>query len=131
MDCSYLSTFGHAQISESNTDLINISFNNVEAISKLDFKEIAVFVFEPGNYSSLIKYPETNFINTVVKEIKKHNGLLMANEVTTGFGRTGKWFGFQYYDYQPDIVSVGKALGNGYPISGVAISSNISELFQK
>ncbi|WP_372647946.1 aspartate aminotransferase family protein [Draconibacterium sp.] len=131
MDCSYLSAFGHGQISERNTDLINIPFNNLDAITKLDFQEISAFVFEPGNSSSLIKYPNSNFINAVAAEIKKHGGLLMANEVTTGFGRTGKWFGFQHYDYQPDIVSVGKALGNGYPISGVAISQEISELFQK
>ncbi len=131
MDCSYLSAFGLGQISESNTDLFNIPFNNSDTISELDFREISVFVFEPGNSSGLIKYPDSDFIKTVASEIKKHGGLLMANEVTTGFGRTGKWFGFQHYDYQPDIVSVGKALGNGYPISGLAISSKISELFQK
>lgn len=131
MDCSYLSAFGHGQIYENNFDLINIPFDNSESISKLDFQEIAVFVFEPGNSSSLIKYPKIDFIKVVASEIKKYGGLLMANEVTTGFGRTGKWFGFQHYDYQPDIVSVGKALGNGYPISGVAISSKISELFQQ
>ncbi len=131
MDCSYLSAFGHGQISENNSDLINITFNDTNAISKLDFNEIAVFVFEPGNSSSLIKYPNSDFIKAVATEIKKYNGLLMANEVTTGFGRTGKWFGYQHYDYQPDIVSVGKALGNGYPISGVAISLKISELFFK
>jgi acetylornithine/N-succinyldiaminopimelate aminotransferase len=131
MDCSYLSAFGHGQILKSNSDLINIPFDNLDAISKLDFQEISVFVFEPGNSSSLIKYPNADFIYAVASKIKKHGGLLMANEVTTGFGRTGKWFGFQHYDYLPDIVSVGKALGNGYPISGVAISSDISELFQK
>lgn len=131
MDCSYLSAFGHGQISENNLDLLNIPFDNSESISKLDFQEIAVFVFEPGNSSSLIKYPNADFINSVASEIKNHGGLLMANEVTTGFGRTGKWFGFQHYNYHPDIVSVGKALGNGYPISGVAISAKISELFLK
>lgn len=131
MDCSYLSAFGHGQISEYNTDLINIAINDKNEISKLDFHEIAVFVFEPGNSSSLIKYPDPDFIKAVAAEIKRHNGLLMANEVTTGFGRTGKWFGFQHYDFYPDIVSVGKALGNGYPISGIAISSKISELFLK
>lgn len=131
MDCSYLSAFGLGQISESNIDLINIPCNNSDTLSKLDFREISVFVFEPGNSSSLIKYPDSDFITAVASEIKKHGGLLMANEVTTGFGRTGKWFGFQHYDYLPEIVSVGKGLGNGYPISGVAISSKISELFQK
>ncbi|MBN1602296.1 MAG: aspartate aminotransferase family protein [Chitinispirillaceae bacterium] len=131
MDCSYLSAFGHGQISDNNSDLINIPFNNTDSISNIDFHEIAVFVFEPGNASSLIKYPNADFIKAVATEIKKHGGLIMANEVTTGFGRTGKWFGFQHYDYQPDIVSVGKALGNGYPISGVVISSRISELFKE
>jgi acetylornithine aminotransferase len=63
--------------------------------------------------------------------VKQHGGLLMANEVTTGFGRTGKWFGFQHYDYKPDLVSVGKALGNGYPISGVSISSELADRFDK
>ena len=83
MDCSYLSAFGHGQISESNTDLINIPFNNLDTISKLDFQEISAFVFEPGNSSSLIKYPNADFIKAVASEIKKHGGLLMANEVTT------------------------------------------------
>jgi Ornithine/acetylornithine aminotransferase len=131
MDCSFLSSFGHGQISESNMDLISIKMNDTSSIEDIDFKDIAAFVFEPGNSSSLIKYPDNDFIKAVAAEIKKHGGLLMANEVTTGFGRTGKWFGFQHYDYQPDIVSVGKAIGNGYPISGVAISSAVSDLFVK
>ena len=129
MDCSYLSAFGHGQISETNTDLISIPIDNMDAISEVNFKEIAAFVFEPGNSGSLIKYPNGEFIKAIAAEVTKHNGILMANEVTTGFGRTGKWFGFQHYDYTPEIVSVGKAIGNGYPISGVAISSRIAELF--
>lgn len=131
MDCSYLSAFGHGQVSENNSDLISIRFNDIQAISKLDFQEIAVFVFEPGNSSSFIKYPNPDFITALASEIKKQGGLLMANEVTTGFGRTGKWFGFQHYDYLPDIVAVGKALGNGYPVSGVAISSTMAGLFRQ
>lgn len=131
LEGSYLSAFGHGQISEHNEDLISISFTNMDAFSDLDYNEIAVFVFEPGNSWGFIRFPEPDFIKAIVSEIKKHKGMLMANEVTTGFGRTGKWFGFQHYDYHPDIVSVGKALGNGYPVSGVAISSLVSELFLK
>lgn len=131
LDCSYLSAYGHGQISSNNTDLINIPINNLDSIASLNFNEIAVFVFEPGNSSGLIKYPTNDFIKTIALKIKQNGGLLMVNEVTTGFGRTGKWFGFQYYEYQPDIVSVGKALGNGYPISGVLISSGVADLFDK
>jgi acetylornithine aminotransferase len=131
MDCSYLSAFGHGQISSNNPDLINIPFDDTEAILKVDFSNIAAFVFEPGNSSSLIKYPSNTFIKKLASAVKQNGGLLIANEVTTGFGRTGKWFGFQYYDFEPDIVSTGKALGNGYPISCVSITHEMSEIFNK
>jgi acetylornithine aminotransferase len=131
MDCSYLSAFGYGKISPDNTDLLNISIEDTDSISQFNFRGIAAFVFEPGNSSSLIKYPSNGFIKAIALKVKQNGGMLMANEVTTGFGRTGKWFGFQHYDYNPDIVSVGKALGNGYPISGVSISQEISDLFNK
>jgi acetylornithine/N-succinyldiaminopimelate aminotransferase len=131
MDCSYLSAYGHGQNSSTNTGLLNIPIDDIDFMSMIDFGEIAAFVFEPGNSSSLIKYPSNDFIAEVAQTTKQNGGLLIANEVTTGFGRTGKWFGFQHYNYKPDIVAIGKALGNGYPISGVVISNDVSELFNK
>lgn len=129
MDCSYLSAFGYGQMADTNTDLISIPMDQTEAISQLNFEEIAVFVLEPGNAWGFIRYPGSEFVRAIADGVSKHGGLLMANEVTTGFGRTGKWFGFQYYDYNPDIISVGKALGNGYPVSGVAVSAKVAALF--
>jgi len=131
MDCSFLSAFGHGQISFSNPDLLTIKMDDTDSISKFNFQEIAAFVFEPGNSWGLIKYPSNDFINSIASAVKQDGGLLIANEVTTGFGRTGKWFGFQHYDYKPDIVSIGKGLGNGYPISGVSITNEVSDLFDK
>jgi acetylornithine/N-succinyldiaminopimelate aminotransferase len=131
MDCSYLSSFGHGQISPTNANLVNIPMDDMDSISGIDYKEIAAFVFEPGSAWGLVKYPKSEFIETVANEVVKSGGLLMANEVTSGFGRTGKWFGFQHYNYTPDIVSTGKALGNGYPISCVSINERVSELFNK
>jgi acetylornithine aminotransferase len=131
MDCSYLSAYGHGQISATNIDLINAPINDTDFLKQIDFKDIAAFVFEPGNSSSLIKFPSKDFIQSIVVSIKQNGGLLIANEVTTGFGRTGKWFGFQHYDFQPDIVATGKALGNGYPISCVSITREIANLFDK
>jgi acetylornithine/N-succinyldiaminopimelate aminotransferase len=131
MDCSYLSAYGHGQITANNSDLLTIAFNNSDSISQIDFRDIAAFVFEPGNSSSLIKYPTNEFIKSIAFSIKQNGGLLIANEVTTGFGRTGRWFGFQHYDFKPDIVATGKALGNGYPISCVSITNETSILFDK
>ena len=131
MDCSYLAAYGHGQISPNNHGLLTIPIDTIDAVSTIDFSKIAAFVFEPGNSSSFIKYPGEAFIKAIVNKIRQNGGLLIANEVTTGFGRTGKWFGFQHYDYQPDIVSVGKALGNGYPVSGVSISTEVAAMFDK
>ncbi len=50
---------------------------------------------------------------------------MIANEITTGFGRTGRWFGFQHYGLAPDIVAVGKAMVNGYPVSAIALRDPI------
>ena len=131
MDCSFLSSIGYGRISEDNTDLLDIPVDRTDYLSRINFQEIAAFVLEPGNSKGLIKYPSHHFISSVALAVKQNGGFLMANEVTTGFGRTGKWFGFQHYDYKPDIISTGKALGNGFPISCVSISREVSELFDK
>ena len=105
--------------------------NRSDLLSQIDLAEIAAFVFEPGNAWGLIKFPVPEFIDAVTFAVKRAGGLLMANEVTTGFGRTGKWFGHQYYNYSPDIVSTGKALGNGYPVSCVSVNEEVAELFEQ
>ena len=67
----------------------------------------------------------------MVKFIRQNDGFIQINEITTGFGRTGKWFGFQHYDINPDIVSMGKGLGNGYPVSAIAMTPEIIEHLTK
>jgi acetylornithine aminotransferase len=62
-----------------------------------------------------------------VQRVRQAGGLIIVDEITTGMGRTGKWFGFQHYDIQPDIVALGKGLGNGYPVSAVAMKRYVAE----
>lgn len=101
--------------------------------SKLDFSSFAAFVFEPGNSGGLVLFPPEKLIEFLTHEIRNSGGLVIANEVTTGFGRTGMWFGFQHYgifnsEYNsPDFISMGKGLGNGYPISGLLVRSKFAE----
>jgi acetylornithine/N-succinyldiaminopimelate aminotransferase len=58
-----------------------------------------------------------------VTAVREAGGLVVVDEVTTGFGRTGEWFGFQRYGVVPDIVAVGKGAGNGYPVSAATVSA--------
>jgi acetylornithine/N-succinyldiaminopimelate aminotransferase len=95
--------------------------------SQIPFDRIGGFVFEPGSSSGLVRFPPKSFIQNVVKFIRQHEGFIQINEITTGLGRTGKWFGFQHYGIEPDIVSMGKGLGNGYPVSAIAMTPEIIE----
>jgi len=56
--------------------------------------------------------------------------LLLCDEVQVGMGRTGKWFGFQNYDVQPDAFSLAKGLGNGFPIGAIVAGEKLSDIFQ-
>ena len=131
LDTSFLSALGLGAISEGNKSLLNVPFDSAAYFSNIDFKEIAAFVLEPGTSSGAIHFPSSGFIDAITAEVRKNGGLMIVDEVTTGFGRTGKWFGFQHYNLQPDIVAVGKALGNGYPVSAVAVTKKVSDLFDK
>ena len=93
----------------------------------IPFERIGGFLFEPGSSSGLVRFPPANLIRSIVREIKTRGGFLLVNEVTTGMGRTGEWFGYQHYGLRPDIVAMGKGLGNGYPVSATALAPPMAE----
>lgn len=94
--------------------------------STIPFLDIGGFLFEPGSSSGFVRFPPEKLIRNIGKKIRSNKGLIIANEVTTGLGRTGKWFGYQHYDLRPDIVAIGKGIGNGYPVSVAAFSSTVA-----
>lgn len=67
----------------------------------------------------------SNFYKNLEIVCKKYNALLIADEVQSGFGRTGDFFAFQKHGITPDIISMAKGMGNGFPIGGILISSKI------
>lgn len=90
---------------------------------------ISEFVFEPGSSSGYVRFPPASMIKNLNNIVRENGGKILVNEVTTGIGRTGKWFGYQHYDITPDIVAIGKGIGNGYPVSVVVLSeTSINEL---
>jgi acetylornithine aminotransferase len=101
----------------SVTGECNESCENWEAIP---FDQIGGFLLEPGSSSGLVRFPPEKLIRNIVRAIKEKDGLVLVNEVTTGVGRTGTWFGYQHYGISPDIVALGKGIGNGYPVSVAA-----------
>lgn len=90
-------------------------------------KDISEFIFEPGSSSGFVRFPPKGFIRNLVKIVRDNGGKIIVNEVTTGVGRTGRWFGYQHYDIKPDLIAVGKGIGNGYPVSVALINETIAK----
>lgn len=97
------------------------------AFREIPFESIGGFVFEPGSSPGTVRFPPQGLIANIAREIERRDGLMICNEVTTGLGRTGKWYGYEHYRVEPDIVAIGKGLGNGYPVSAVAIAHRLHD----
>jgi putrescine aminotransferase len=87
---------------------------------------VAAFIGEPVQGAGGVIIPPEGYWPRVAAICKKYGVLLIIDEVICGFGRLGRWFGFQHYGIKPDIVSMAKGLSSGYlPISATAVSAPI------
>jgi len=69
--------------------------------------------------------PSAGFFQEIAGQCREHGVVLIADEVQCGFGRTGKFFAFQHHGIKPDIISMAKGMGNGFPVGGVLIHKHI------
>ncbi|MGI9327385.1 MAG: aminotransferase class III-fold pyridoxal phosphate-dependent enzyme [Pseudomonadales bacterium] len=72
-----------------------------------------------------------DYFSKVYEKVHAAGGLCIADEVQPGFARTGKMWGFEHYNVVPDIVTLGKPMGNGHPLAGVVTSREIAERFSQ
>ncbi len=93
--------------------------------------DVAGFVLEPiqGWAGSVI--PPDDFFPKLRAYCDDNGLLLMADEVLTGWGRTGKWLCTEHWDVLPDVVSIGKGFGNGFPVTCVAVREPYQECFEQ
>jgi len=89
---------------------------------------VAAFIGEPVQGAGGVIIPPEGYWRRVEAICRKYGILLISDEVICGFGRLGRWFGFQHYGIQPDLVSMAKGLSSGYlPISAVGVAGHIVE----
>ncbi len=93
--------------------------------------DISEFIFEPGSSSGFVRFPPKPLIQNIVNTVRSQGGRIIANEVTTGIGRTGKWFGHNHYGIEPDMIAIGKGIGNGYPVSVTAMNEGTARALGK
>ncbi|MFP6809133.1 MAG: aspartate aminotransferase family protein [Pseudomonadales bacterium] len=100
-----------------------------EKILELGEDKVAAFIGEPIQGAGGVIIPPSTYWPRIQSICKKYNILLVADEVICGFGRTGKWFGCDYYDIEADLMPIAKGLSSGYlPIGAVLISDRVASV---
>ena len=97
------------------------------AIDAIGEDKVAAFIAEPIQGAGGVIIPPDTYWPEIKRILSERNILFVADEVICGFGRTGKWFGSDYYDLSPDLMPIAKGLSSGYlPIGGVMVSDNVA-----
>lgn len=103
-----------------------IPYNKPRALARAISKNTVAFLFEPIQGEGGVIVPDNGYLKECQRICKKHGILLIADEIQTGLGRTGKLFACDYEKVRPDIVIVGKALSGGYyPVSAILCDNRI------
>jgi ornithine--oxo-acid transaminase len=108
-----------------------VPFGDADAMEKAITPNTAAFLVEPIQAEAGILIPPDGYLKRAAEICKRHNVLLIADEIQTGLGRTGRLFASGYEEVRPDMVIVGKSLGGGcYPISAVLADREILGVFK-
>ncbi|MFN8364180.1 MAG: aminotransferase class III-fold pyridoxal phosphate-dependent enzyme [Cloacibacterium normanense] len=105
-------------------NFIKLPFNDLEALEN-EFKtnpDIAGVIVEGIQGVGGVQIPTTEFLQKIQELCNENNAVFIADEIQSGFGRSGKFFAHQHAGVTPDIISMAKGMGNGFPVAGILIS---------
>jgi acetylornithine/N-succinyldiaminopimelate aminotransferase len=105
---------------------VYVPFNDVDALTSAFGDEVAAVMVEPVQGEGGINIATKEYLQTIRELCDQKNALMILDEVQTGVGRTGKWFAYQHYDVEPDIMTMAKALGGGVAIGAMMAKSEIA-----
>src|SRR3954449_8479316 len=106
-----------------------IALDDIEALEReLAKRDVAAFVIEPVQGKGC-KSPKSDFFQRAQDLCRKHGTLFVCDEIQTGLGRTGKMFGFQHWNLEPDIITLAKSLSGGYVPCGAIVARR--DVYQK
>ncbi|MEP6604394.1 MAG: aspartate aminotransferase family protein, partial [Spartobacteria bacterium] len=106
-----------------------IALDDIAALEReLSKSDVAAFVIEPVQGKGC-KSPKTNFFERAQELCRRYGTLLIADEIQTGLGRTGRMFGFEHWNLEPDIITLAKSLSGGYVPCGAIVTRR--DIYQK
>jgi acetylornithine aminotransferase len=126
-----------AAVATTDNPAINAPINLQQKVTFISFEDRAALKDEigKGDVCAVIleaiqgvgglDEPSAAFYSEIAEICKEHQVVLIADEVQSGFGRSGKFFAFQHHGIVPDIISIAKGMGNGFPVGGILIHPKI------
>ncbi len=96
--------------------VVHVPFGDPEALLAVVGEDTAAVVLEPIQGEAGVHVPPAGYLDSARQITARHGALLVLDEVQTGFGRTGEWFAYQHDGVVPDVVTLAKGLGGGFPV---------------
>jgi acetylornithine/N-succinyldiaminopimelate aminotransferase len=106
-----------------------VPFNDVKALGKAIRKKTCAVMVEPIQGESGVQMPSPDYLKGVRQICDDKGILLILDEVQTGMGRTGKLFAHEHFGIKPDVMTLAKALGNGYPLGALLTTDQVASAF--
>ncbi len=131
-----LSATGNAKIQAGFAPLVEgfvrVPFNDIAAIEKVaaEHSNIVAVFLEPIQGEGGINVPSNDYLSKIRALCDQHQWLMMLDEIQTGMGRTGKFMAYQHADIHPDVVTLAKGLGNGFPIGACLAKNKAASVIQ-
>lgn len=113
-----------------NGHVTYLPLNDTEALkAELAKGDVCAVIIEGIQGVGGIQLPTTEFMKAIRQACDKTNTVMILDEIQSGYGRSGKFFAHQYNDVRPDMITVAKGIGNGFPMAGVLISPKFTPVY--
>ncbi len=103
----------------------HVAYNNLAKLDAAITDQTAMVILEVVQGEGGVNMGDGDYLRGAQQLCHERGALLVIDEIQTGFGRTGKWFGFQHFDLQPDIIGMAKGIGGGFPMGALAYSEQV------
>ncbi|WP_042454955.1 acetylornithine transaminase [Neobacillus dielmonensis] len=107
-----------------------LPFNDIQALDQLAVRKPAAVLLEMIQGEGGVIPAEQEWVNELAQVCQENDILLMVDEIQTGMGRTGTLFAYQQYGIEPDVISIAKGLGSGFPIGAIIAKEKAAKAFE-